>query len=242
MEVRFDLNEEDIRNSLKSGISPILNYVRCVILYGSFSDNSSLTPQNSSDIDLFVVFKPDVNPYLIINDLENTFSKNNVNIDLCWYTENHFLSLLNQKIDIYLWKSIFLNGEELHSENNFIKKIQKIILETNITSSFNHTIRYRQIIVNCQLKQKARNLSRLLTEKILRVYCNINGINKIKDIPELKILLRKVGIEKIVPDSILETQYRLIELSGLPMDYYNLNRIAIVDELVLIEKAIEKYE
>lgn len=218
----------------------IEDYAKCVIIYGSRSINLNKKVTSSSDIDFFIIYKNETNPHFISLDIEQELNDENIKYDYCWYLEDYFLKLLEKKIDFYLWRSIFFNGEVIFDDSDFVNNVQNKILETNPGKLFGQTYVHRNQNINNAVKMWARNLSRILFDYIGAEYCNKINITTWDLLPSNNELIEQAYKTGVINNDIYDINSRLIEICKKTEEEIDINRYQICRGLTDIDLFISK--
>lgn len=216
----------------------IKDYAKIISIYGSYSGTNVgiITPK--SDIDFIVIFKNESNPYFISSIIEKELITNNINYDYNWYIEDYFFSLLNQNIDLYLWKSVFLEGEVIFDDSNFLALIKSKFKDIDLEDDFISTYNFRKKHINKNIKTWARNLSRILFDYIGKLYCEKKNITDWSSVPQNRELIKISYEQDIIRKDIYCSFQRLREISKISLEEMDKNRTEIIKELSNLDSKI----
>lgn len=209
---------------------------KCIIVYGSRSSMSDIIPNTASDIDLFVVCKDEMVGSIYAQNIKKEIPKE---YDLFWYDEKHFLSVIEEGIDLVLFSQIFSYGDVLH-DDNFVKFINCKIKGRKVSSSFYITFAYRQLIFNKDLRKNVRNISRIffdymcfqIAEKDHRI-----TIDKLQQHEKIIEMAEKIGI---LNENERIKYMRLRKFSKYSTSEIARNRVEILRHLVDIDIILRK--
>lgn len=206
---------------LRNLVYEIKDSVRCVIVYGSTAQLTDGTfqgkPDDQSDIDFLVVFKQETSPYQISKKIEITFKKAGVRIHYAPFMEDEFLQLLSEGIDLYLWWSIFGEGENLYSDDEFLSKVSLALDAFSPKESLSKTLEYRSQRSRNYILALLRNLHRITIDAIMARYYEKRRLKSWNDLLPFKLIVDTAQRERIIPRSVadlctrIETQAKRLE-------------------------------
>jgi len=209
------LTNKDSKEKLIDILLRVKDYTRCIVLYGSSSCNRKKSWNSKSDFDFIIIYKKRAPHHLASTQIEGELRYQDIDFDYGWYIEDFFLSLVNNKIDLHLFKSIFMDGEIIYSESNFVDGILEIMHQFEPTEVFFETYIYQNKKIAIQMKAFARSLSRLCFDYISTQYCQFMSNEKWCEIPEFDEVIIESRELGAIDDNILCVMEKLVEISKM---------------------------
>lgn len=222
-----------------SVLGEITANTKCIIIYRSHSKNTGKEISPTSDIDFMVIFKNNANAHIISLNLEKELIKRNIRYDYCWFSEEYFLSLISNNIDLYLFYSIFFNGEILFSEKNFVTQVKENILKSNPSDTFRPSLNHRRNNINNCLKVWARNLSRILFDYICYCYYENQKIENWSNLSADKNIVCSSKELGVITKETYETFLRLASICKKSESEIDTETITLSSELARFNCFIE---
>lgn len=218
----------------------IKDYTRCIIIYGSNSNKRSKKQTSQSDYDFLIIFK-NTTPYSISSvKIEEELSIKKINFDFAWYAEDYLVELINNGIDLHLFKSIFIEGEILFSDSNFVEKIISKIKNYNPAELFFQSFTFRSAKINSLIIKYARNLSRICFDYISTLYCKFNKIEEWSNLPNFEnIIIESKDLQLIDHDTYMMME-RLISISKMKAQEIEKQKLAILLELLKFNQIMDE--
>lgn len=215
-------------------LEQIAPQTKCIIIYGSCAGNaSSSSPE--SDVDFIVVYKDSVNPYTYSVFLGKELANRKVYYDYCWYGERYLLSLIRQGIDLFLFYSIFSQGEVLYSENGFVTQVLDSISQFSPLDTFQSTCSHRNANINNSIRVWARNLSRILFDHISTLYVRSQATADWQNLRIGDELVRKSNDTGLIDTETYRAYFQLRSICKLKIDQIGHQRSSICQQLIRLD-------
>jgi predicted nucleotidyltransferase len=233
------LNKQNVKLELQTVLEKITTKAKCIIIYGSHSINYNKEVSPSSDIDFMVIYKNDVNQNKVSRELEKELTKRNIYYDYCWFLEDYFLWLIKNNIDLFLFYSIFRNGEVVYSENDFASQVIDKITKVAPLNTFLVTFNHRKNNINNCLKVWARNLSRILFDYICTLFIKNQNLTKWQNLPNNDEIVYRSKELGVIGKETYVTYLRLRIICKVNEDEIDDERIALCKELASLDYFVE---
>lgn len=225
------MSKNIVKFELQTVLSKLIAKTKCIIIYGSHSLNFNKEVSPASDIDFIVIFKNNVNSNKVSLELEKELTQKNIRYDYCWFLEDYFISLLENNIDLFLFYSIFNNGEVIYSENDFALKIIDKIRKTDPLNTFIETFNHRTNNINHCVKIWAKNLSRILFDYICTLFIKNQNITKWQNLPNNDEIVCRSKELGVIEMETYATYLRLRSICKIDEDKIEDERIHLCKEL-----------
>lgn len=178
---------------VKNVVRIISSQTNCIILFGSYAHNAGQEPTSQSDLDLFVVFKSDARIAMVSKVIHEALTQAEVDYDYLWRTDDSFRRQIEQGLDIYLYYNIFMFGDILFEDKNYVQRIRRCLTEKKWSIlDVRKTVENRMSKILEEKRMIIHHLERIIFE--IEAFKSLKGKYSVVDSPRFKILLREIEL------------------------------------------------